>query len=177
MSTPKRYTPAQAAKILDVHANTVRAWCTEFADVLSDDATGRPRLLRDSDIATLQVAAAMRSEGISVPDVLVRLREIPAADRQSPTIDAVSTHVDASSKPTDDSTQLPAPVDVSALLTDLAVMVDGRVTQVADDVRRVDERLARVETQRSVWLGVAVGIAVGVVIGAIIVAVLVNLLR
>lgn len=168
MSTTKRYTPAQAAQLLDCHANTVRKWIEDFGDVLSEDATGRPRLLRESDIATLQIAATMRSEGISVADVLSRLREIPVADRQTP-------HVDATTQPTEDSTQLPAPVDVSALLTDLAVVVDGRVSAVQEDVRRVDERLTQIEKQRSVWLGVAIGVAVGVTLGVIIAAILLRL--
>lgn len=168
MSTTKRYTPAQAAQLLDCHANTVRKWIEDFGDVLSEDATGRPRLLRESDIATLQIAATLRSEGISVADVLSRLREIPVADRQTP-------HVDATTQPTEDSTQLPAPVDVSALLTDLAVVVDGRVSAVQEDVRRVDERLTQIEKQRSVWLGVAIGIAVGVTLGVIIAAILLRL--
>lgn len=168
MSTTKRYTPAQAAQLIGVHPNTIRQWCSQFADVLSPDATGRPRLLRDSDIATLQIASQLRSEGISVADVLSRLREIPVVDRQTP-------HVDATTQPTEDSTQLPAPVDVSALLTDLAVMVDGRVTQVGERLRTVDERLAKVETQRSVWTGVAIGIAIGVVLGVIVAAILLRL--
>ena len=168
MSTTKRYTPAQAAQLLDCHANTVRKWIEDFGDVLSEDATGRPRLLRESDIATLQIAATLRSEGISVADVLSRLREIPVADRQTP-------HVDATTQPTEDSTQLPAPVDVSALLTDLAVVVDGRVSAVQEDVRRVDERLTQIEKQRSVWTGVAIGIAIGVVLGVIVAAILMRL--
>lgn len=175
MSTTKRYTPAQAAQLLDCHANTIRKWIADFGDVLSPDATGRPRLLRESDIATLQIAATMRSEGVGVADVLSRLREIPVADRQSPTVDVASTHVDATMTPTGDATQLPAPVDVSALLTDLAVMVDGRVTQVDERLRSVDERLAKVETQRSVWLGVAIGVAVGITLGVILAAILLRL--
>ena len=168
MSTAKRYTPAQAAQLLDCHANTVRKWIDDFGDVLSEDATGRPRLLRESDIATLQIASQLRSEGVSVADVLSRLREIPVVDRQTP-------HVDATTQPTEDSTQLPAPVDVSALLTDLAVVVDGRVSAVQEDVRRVDERLTQIEKQRSVWLGVAIGVAVGVTLGVIIAAILLRL--
>ena len=175
MSTTKRYTPAQAAQLLSVHANTIRKWVEDFGDVLSPDATGRPRLLRDSDIAVLQIASQLRSEGISVADVLSRLREIPVADRQSPTIDATPAHVDATTQPTEDSTQLPAPVDVSALLTDLAVVVDGRVSAVQEDVRRVDERLTQIEKQRSVWTGVAIGIAIGVVLGVIVAAILMRL--
>lgn len=94
MSTTKAYTPAQAAQLLSVHPNTVRQWCSQFADVLSESATARPRLLRESDIATLQIAAQLRSEGMAVADVLLRLRQVPIADRQSPTIDATATHVD-----------------------------------------------------------------------------------
>ncbi len=175
MSTTKRYTPAQAAQLLDCHANTIRKWIADFGDVLSEDATGRPRLLRESDIATLQIAAQLRSEGISVADVLSRLREIPVADRQTPTVDVTSSHVDASTQPTEDATQLPALVDVGAVLADFASVVDGRVTQVDERLRSVDERLAKVETQRSVWTGVAIGIAIGVALGVIVAAILLRL--
>lgn len=175
MSTTKRYTPAQAAQLIGVHPNTIRQWCSQFADVLSPDATGRPRLLRESDIATLQIASQLRSEGISVADVLSRLREIPVADRQSPTVDVASTPVDTTMTPTEGSTQLPAPVDIGAVLADFATVVDGRVSAVQEDVRRVDERLTQIEKVRSVWLGVAIGVAVGVTLGVILAAILLRL--
>ena len=174
MSTTKAYTPAQAAQLLSVHPNTVRQWCSQFADVLSESATARPRLLRESDIAVLQIAAQLRSEGISVADVLLRLQQLPVADRQSPTIDATATHVDATTAPTNDAVMLPA-TDIGAILTDLAVMVDGRVTQVDERLRSVDERLSRVESQRSMWFGVAIGVALGVALGVIIAAILLRL--
>ena len=135
-------TPAQVAALLGVHPNTVRAWCGEFADVLSDSARSRPRLLSPSDVAVLQLVAQLRAEGLTYSEVLQRLRETPRADIAQPYIDA-------------------AP----------AVPAQPTEAQ-AETLRSVDARLQRLEAQRLLWIGAAVGLVAGLVLGVIAAAVL-----
>lgn len=155
-----------------MHANSVRSWCDEYGAMLSDSARARPRLLRASDLAVLQLVHSLRSEGLSRSAVLERLQQMPVADRTAPYIDAAPAVTEATETPVAPPVAQLVPVDVSAVLVDLAALVDSRTTATQEAVSRVDERLRRLETQRSVWLGVAVGVAIGLVLGVILAAVL-----
>ena len=163
-------TPAQVAALLGVHPNTVRAWCGEFADVLSDSARSRPRLLSPSDVAVLQLVAQLRAEGLTYSEVLQRLRETPRADIAQPYIDAApAVPAQPTETPTDSPTAPLAPLDVSAMLT---ALVDSRTEAQAETLRSVDARLQRLEAQRLLWIGAAVGLVAGLVLGVIAAAVL-----
>ena len=166
-------TPAQAARLLGVHANSVRSWCDEYADVLSESARSRPRLLTPSDVAVLQLVHSLRAEGLPRSAVLERLKQTPVADRTAPYIDAVpALPAEATETPVAPPVAQLVPVDVSALMTDLAVLVDSRATATQETVSRIDERLRRPEAQRTLWIGVAVGLVLGVALGIILAAVL-----
>lgn len=165
------HTPSQAAQLLGVHVNTVRAWCTEYSEVLTPGAHSRPRLLSPSDLAVLQLVRSLRAENLPRSEVLARLRQTPAADIQQPYIDAAPS---VSETPTDGPTETPtaplAPLDVSAVVTNLALLVDSRTAAVHESVSRIDERLHTLERQRTLWIGVAVGLAVGLALGVIVAA-------
>jgi DNA-binding transcriptional MerR regulator len=171
------YTPSQAAQLLGVHVNTVRSWCNEYADVLSDGARSRPRLLSPSDVAVLQLVQQLRAENLPRSEVLQRLRQTPTADLQQPWLDAAPA---VAVQPTDSPTETPTaplvPLDVSAVLVDIAALVDRRTTGTQEAIQRLDERtdarLRTLEAQRSVWLGVAVGLLAGLALGVIAAAVL-----
>lgn len=167
------YTPAGAAAVLDVHPNTVRAWTREYAAVLSPSANGRPRLLTQRDVAVLQLVSQLRTQGLTTPDVLARLRDVPDEDVQLPYIDADTNAtlpaVPASNVPTAPAV---AVADMASVLRELASIVDTRTATVTQDVRQLDERLRRLESRRTLWFGVAVGLILGVLLAA---AVLVRL--
>lgn len=166
-------TPAQVAKLLDVHANTIRQWTSEYSEVLSTSAQARPRLLLPSDAAVLQLVQQLRAEGIAPSDVLERLRQTPASDRTAPYVDAApAVPAQATETPTAPPVTSLAPVDVSAVLLDVATLVDTRLTATQEDIRRLDARVARTETQRLLWTGVAIGVALGLVLGVILATVL-----
>ena len=165
-------TPSQVAALLGVHPNSVRSWCDEYGAMLSESARSRPRLLQPQDVAVLQLVHSLRAEGLSRSAVLERLRQTPTADIQQPWLDAAPAVTEATETPVAPPVAQLVPVDVSAVLVDLAALVDSRATATQEAVSRVDERLRRLETQRSVWLGVAVGVAVGLVLGVILAAVL-----
>lgn len=160
------YTPAGAAAVLDVHPNTVRAWTREYAAMLSPSANGRPRLLTQRDVAVLQLVSQLRTQGLTTPDVLTRLRDVPDEDIQQPYIDATDATmpaVPASSVPTAPAV---AVADMASVLRELASVVDTRTATVTQDVRLLDERLRRLESRRTLWLGVAVGLILGVLVAA-----------
>ena len=87
MPTLDTLTPAQVAKRLGVHVNTVRSWTVAYGDVLSDGARSRPRLLSPSDVATLQLVQQLHADGLSPGETLQRLRDTPPADRTAPFVD------------------------------------------------------------------------------------------
>lgn len=159
--------------MLGVHVNTIRLWTGEYGDVLSESARRRPRLLTVHDVAVLQLVHSLRAEGLPASDVLERLRQTPAADIAQPYIDAApALPAVATETPTAPPVAQLVPVDTSALMTDLAVLVDSRATATQEAIARVDERLRKIETQRTLWIGVAVGVVLGVALGVIVAAVL-----
>ena len=174
MPTLDTLTPAQVARRLGVHVNTVRSWTSEYADVLSDGAKSRPRLLSPSDVATLQLVQTLRAEGLSPSDVLQRLRETPPADRTAPFVDGAPTPTEAATETPTTSLAHPLPSDLAAL----AALLRDMPTQ--EDVKSVSARVARLETQqetqytqRLLWAGVAVGLVLlGVAVGVIVAFVL-----
>lgn len=165
---PETYTPSQAAKMLDVHANTVRAWCTEYADVMSDGARSRPRLLSAGDVAILQHVHAMRSEGRPRSEVIETLRRLPANETRAPFVDVAASPLETPPETVTAPPMVTSSVDVSALFVDLAALVDARTTAAQEDVKRVDERLRRLESGRLLWIGAGVGLAIGVMLGVIV---------
>ena len=162
-------TPAQVAALLDVHANTIRQWTSEFGEVLSESAQARPRLLLPSDVAVLQLVQQLRAEGLPRSDVLERLRQTPTADRTAPYVDAApAVREESTETPTAPATAPLVPLDVSAALFDMAQHVDTRLTATQEDVRRLDARIAQIESKRLLWTGVAIGVALGLVLGVIL---------
>lgn len=163
------YTPATAAVVLGVHANTVRAWTREYADVLSDSAQGRPRILTPRDVALLQHVAQLRADGLTQDAIIARLRDVPDADIQQPYIEATAS----SATPTETPTVPASPTaDVTLVLREFSSLLDTRTADVTSDVRQLDARLRRLETrntaQRGVLLGVLLGVAVGIVFGVLL---------
>lgn len=134
--------------------------------MLSPSANGRPRLLTQRDVAVLQLVSQLRTQGLTTPDVLTRLRDVPDEDIQQPYIDATDATmpaVPASSVPTAPAV---AVADMASVLRELASVVDTRTATVTQDVRLLDERLRRLESRRTLWLGVAVGLILGVLVAA-----------
>ncbi len=164
---PTGLTPKQVAQQLDVHANTVRLWCGEFADVLSDSARGRPRLFTPPDVAILQRVKDMRAEGLSRSEVLERLRQTPTADLQTPYIDAKSpTPATPTETPTEAHIAPLVAVDVTSVLSELLESTRSAATQ--EDVKRIDERLHKLEAQRLIYIGAVAGLVAGVALGVIV---------
>lgn len=152
------FTPAQAATMLNVHANTVRAWTREYSDVLSDSANGRPRLLTRRDLAIMQIIVSLRADGLAPNVVLERLRQLPETDTRQP-------YIEAYTEPTLPNVA-PATVDTSIVLRDITALVDTRTSKLAQEMRQMDTRLRQLETRRTLAIGILIGFTLGLMIAS-----------
>jgi DNA-binding transcriptional MerR regulator len=85
MSEPRYRLPNEVASQLEISPSTLRRWCTEFADYLSD-AAGRPeptaggqvahRRYTDGDLETLMTIKGLLDEGQSYVQVARRLEAL-----------------------------------------------------------------------------------------------------
>ncbi len=179
MPTLDTLTPAQVAGLLHVHVNTVRAWTTQYGDVLSDGARSRPRLLSPGDVATLQLVQQLHADGLTPDETLQRLRETPPGDRQAPHVDSTATPTESPTEtptaPTASLTQAPSPdlAALAALLRNVPAQED--IDAVAARVARLETRDAQRNTQRLVWTVLAVGLVAGVAVGVILAVLLLRL--
>ena len=72
-----QFRPADIAKECAVSVGTVRAWCSEFSEFLSVGAnpTDGERKLNEQDLEVCKYIAQLRTEGMSKPQIALRLRE------------------------------------------------------------------------------------------------------
>jgi len=163
---PESYTPKQAADVLDVHANTVRAWASAYAAYLSDGANARPRSFAASDVAVLQAVKQWRDEDVPPDAIVQRLREIPRSELQTPYVDVTDEATIVGHEATEAPEDATAPLVAASQLTTLYL-------QMAQDVSATQQRLERLErSQVAVYL-VAAGVVAAVLL--ILLGVLVGL--
>ena len=69
--------PADIAKECGVSVGTVRNWCADYAEFLSPGANPNDgnRLLNERDLEICRYIASLRKEGMSKPQIILRLRE------------------------------------------------------------------------------------------------------
>ena len=69
--------PADIAKECGVSVGTVRNWCADYAEFLSPRANPNDgnRLLNERDLEICRYIAGLRKEGMSKPQIILRLRE------------------------------------------------------------------------------------------------------
>lgn len=72
-----QFRPADIAKECKVSVGTVRNWCTDYADFLSTGANpvDGDRKLSETDLEVCKYIAGLRQEGMSKPQIVLRLRE------------------------------------------------------------------------------------------------------
>lgn len=89
-----QFRPADIAKECNVSVGTVRNWCNEYAEFLSAGANPADgdRKLSDRDLEVCKYIAQLRKEGMSKPQIALRLRETsfgtiepPEAPTEKPT--------------------------------------------------------------------------------------------
>lgn len=178
---PAVYTPAAAASVVGVHPNSIRDWCKQYASHLSAGANppaGQPRQLSPVDVARLQLVAQWRADGHPVETVAERLAQLPENDppqpyiqpdpgQESPTAPQISDRSSPSSDAAIAPHSQPTAVDVSAVMHDLAVLVDSRHDRTVERLTAIDERLAAIEQRRHGLVMLAVGLGLGVLVTAV----------
>lgn len=72
-----QFRPADIAKECKVSVGTVRNWCTDYAGFLSTGANpvDGDRKLSETDLEVCKYIAGLRQEGMSKPQIVLRLRE------------------------------------------------------------------------------------------------------
>ena len=163
------YTPAQAATLVGVHGNSIRAWCREYAEVLSSGASARPRKLTPGDVATLQHVAAYRAAGLSPTDILQRLRELPPDATAAPTVNVTAETVATALASSPDALT----AAIATLAASIAVDRNAAPGVTVEDFHQAQES-TRAELARLRLALVAVGVAVGVLLLTLIVVLLVR---
>ena len=149
------FTPATAAAIIgDVHANTIRLWCSTYRSVLSPGANpsaGIPRALTATDVARLQLVKQWRADDMPPIDILKRLSALPPNEPSAPHIDVAP--------------ELPVQVNAGHEITPIGVLNDLAMRVAALESHNVN-------SQRRQWIVVAAivgAVLVGVIVGGVLV--------
>lgn len=82
-----QFRPVDIAKECNVSVGTVRSWCAEFSEFLSAGAnpTEGERKLNEHDLEVCRYIAQLRTEGMSKPQIALRLRETSFGTIEKPT--------------------------------------------------------------------------------------------
>lgn len=172
------YTPHSAGQVVGVHANTIRQWTRTYAPLLSATSQEKPAVYTPADVAMFQAIKELRSVDIDPPSIIERMRQVPPSELQSPYIAAppaqeapgtpqIAERSSASSDAPIDQHRPPITVDVSAVMHDLAVLVDSRHDRTVERLSAIDERLAAIEQRRHGLVMLIAGVALGVLVTAV----------
>lgn len=110
-----KFRPNDVAKEVGVTVNTVRNWCRDYAEFLSEGAQPGQgnRELNERDIEVFRYIAQLRKENMQQPQIVLRLREtsigqiVPAPSVQEAAIEPAS--------PQEGLQQLPAVIEAITL--------------------------------------------------------------
>ena len=167
------YTPATAAAVVNVHANTIRLWAKEYAPALSDGAQSKPFKFTPADVATFQVIKDLRSAGVEPTDILQRLGEMPKADLQRPYIENAENVTEPPENEIRSNHTGPAPIAPHSATSTVSLPVN--VTElIVSRLDNVSDRLTTLEARRTAVQWFAVGVVVGgvLIVAGLLVAVL-----
>ncbi len=85
--------PADVAKECRVSVGTVRNWCSDYAAMLSPGANPSDgnRVLNERDLEICRYVSTLRKEGMSKPQIILRLRETSFGhiDAEEPTDNSI----------------------------------------------------------------------------------------
>jgi len=96
VDSSQKFSPAQAAEILQIHKRTLRRWSVLFANALSPSAgaVGKKRFYNGQDIATMQRVEQLKRRGMSLSEIASVLPVVPAdEDQPNPLVLAPETNV------------------------------------------------------------------------------------
>jgi DNA-binding transcriptional MerR regulator len=146
------YSPSQAAKRANVHANTIRKWALAYGELLSPAARGKngARLFNDKDVEVFCAIATLRNSGMLPDEVIDRIR-----DTTAPPVVDVALH-----EPPQDAPQAIRTVEEVTSSTQIVyIALQGRVEALE---RRVDSNTSQLIT------GLVIGAAITLVVVALV---------
>lgn len=156
----KTYKPADIAKELNVSTNTIRGWCNQFSDHLSDRATpqsGRERVITSLDRTVLHYIAGLRNDGFTYDEIASRLAETTFTEDESPEpLTVVTETPETSLEPVD-----PALVVLASSVQTIA----EHLAQSADRSREIDQLRAEVTQLRTYIIIGALGVIIALLLG------------
>ncbi len=148
--------PSRAAKQVGIPVSTLRLWCKVYAEFLSAGAnppSGEERRFTGADLETLKAVAQLRGNGMQPADIILRLRNNPAAGLQDgPGQGATALQVHEPTDPSHDAIQR---------------FLQG--AEVRDKLTDIDRRLERVEQRNTTLLIAFAAFAAGAVVVAVVV--------
>ena len=151
-----QFRPADIAKECGVSVGTVRAWCGEFSEFLSAGAnpSDGDRKLSERDLEVCRYIAQLRTEGMSKPQIALRLRETSFGT------------VEPTEKPIGTTTEKPIESPTFAVDKALQSAVEPATMPLAmlehyeALEKRLDERLTTIEANNRSWVqGLAVALS------------------
>lgn len=165
----QRYSPTQAGAIVGVSASTIRAWCKEFGEKLSESANPAPgidRTLLASDVAQLQKVKELRAVGLSVADILQALSDVPTEELQ-PYVDSQVTKASIQpATPTESPQQGAFALQVASLVNEQLATMQARLDATVNErMRAIEEQQTRAVSM--FLLGLLAGLLLAIVGGLI----------
>lgn len=173
------YNPTAAAAQLGISASSLRNWCRDFADLLSDGASPAPgseRKLTDQDIAILLRVKDLRAQGMDTSSIQKALQQEDTTTLHSYIDVAIPPVVEAPTTPVTNQLETPTtgqdaalfPVQIIGALQSMQSQIDG-IQQAQETARReAASRLTLLVGGVLIGLGVAalLFLAVSIVSGA-----------
>ena len=121
MDTEGSISPREAARLIGVHPNSIRAWCDRFGEFLSDTAKPRPkeaRRLTPEDVARLARIHKLSAKKKTFEEIAGILRDLWPEESSGPVVPSTAVQ----NVPEPPSALVPASAVVQALDVRLAAL-------------------------------------------------------
>ena len=155
------YTPTAAAALVGVSVSSLRNWCRDFADNLSEGArppTGTERKLTAQDIAILQRVKELRAQGMATGEIKTTLQVEDTTDLQ-PYVDvAPITPAPVATTPTESPQS-------SELALQVVSIVNEQITAIQARIEGMERKQA--STINTFLLGLVAGLLLALVAGVL----------
>lgn len=157
--SPQAYRPADVAKEVGVSTNTIRGWCNQFGEYLSDRATPRPgveRVLSELDRTILHYIADLRQNGLGYDEIDSRLAETAFSEAETLPV-SVDQPEETAIQPTNDM--------ALTILASSVQTIAQTLAESADRSREIEQLRSEMAQLRLLVIIGALGIIAALLIG------------